>query len=74
MQYFMLFFHIFYSQWLLTILNCRRYYFASPDDEAFRFMSSIYSRSHRNMSLSKEFEGGITNGAAWYDSFEVNPL
>ncbi|KAF8025010.1 hypothetical protein BT93_F2000 [Corymbia citriodora subsp. variegata] len=44
----------------------RRYYFASPDDEAFRFMASIYSRSHRNMSLSKEFEGGITNGAAWY--------
>lgn len=44
----------------------RRHYFASPDDEAFRFMASIYSRSHRNMSLSKEFEGGITNGAAWY--------
>ncbi|PKI35464.1 hypothetical protein CRG98_044150 [Punica granatum] len=44
----------------------RRSYFPCPDDETFRFMASIYSRSHHNMSLSKEFEGGITNGAAWY--------
>lgn len=29
-------------------------------------MASVYSRSHYNMSLSKEFNEGITNGAAWY--------
>ena len=29
-------------------------------------MASVYSRSHHNMSLSQEFEGGITNGASWY--------
>lgn len=46
--------------------NKRTNYFGCPDDETFRFMASTYSRSHYNMSLSKEFEGGITNGAAWY--------
>ncbi|KAM1030314.1 hypothetical protein TB1_033530 [Malus domestica] len=44
----------------------RKDYFACPDDETFRFLASVYSRSHYNMSLSKEFEGGITNGAFWY--------
>ncbi|GMY29499.1 carboxypeptidase SOL1 isoform X2 [Fagus crenata] len=44
----------------------RTNYFGCPDDETFRFMASIYSRSHYNMSLSKEFQGGITNGASWY--------
>ncbi|XP_024456146.1 carboxypeptidase SOL1 isoform X4 [Populus trichocarpa] len=44
----------------------RRNYYACPDDDTFRFMASIYSRSHHNMSLSKEFPGGITNGAFWY--------
>ncbi|GAU13309.1 hypothetical protein TSUD_42630 [Trifolium subterraneum] len=42
------------------------FYYGCPDDEAFRFMSSIYSHSHYNMSSSKEFIDGITNGAAWY--------
>ncbi|XP_021662895.2 carboxypeptidase SOL1 isoform X2 [Hevea brasiliensis] len=44
----------------------RRNYYACPDDDTFRFMASIYSRSHHNMSLSTEFPGGITNGASWY--------
>nr|AAG51831.1 putative carboxypeptidase; 8589-6746 [Arabidopsis thaliana] len=44
----------------------RKYYYACPDDETFRFLARIYSKSHRNMSLSKEFEEGITNGASWY--------
>ncbi|GAB2287250.1 hypothetical protein Dimus_021634, partial [Dionaea muscipula] len=41
-------------------------YFACPDDETFRYLASVYSLSHHNMSLSKEFPGGITNGASWY--------
>ncbi|XP_015886374.3 carboxypeptidase SOL1 isoform X1 [Ziziphus jujuba] len=44
----------------------RRNYYACPDDETFRFLASAYSRSHHNMSLSKEFQEGITNGAYWY--------
>ncbi|XP_068322411.1 uncharacterized protein [Pyrus communis] len=40
--------------------------FACPDDETFRFLAIVYSRSHYNMSLRKEFEGGITNQAFWY--------
>ncbi|KAL9251027.1 Carboxypeptidase SOL1-like protein [Drosera capensis] len=42
----------------------RKYYFTCPDDETFRFLASVYSLSHHNMSLSKEFPGGITNGAS----------
>ncbi|OIV91415.1 hypothetical protein TanjilG_02033 [Lupinus angustifolius] len=41
-------------------------YYGTPDDDTFRFMASIYSHSHYNMSSSMEFPGGITNGAAWY--------
>ncbi|PUZ62241.1 hypothetical protein GQ55_4G341000 [Panicum hallii var. hallii] len=41
-------------------------YYGCPDDKTFRHMASVYSQSHYNMSLSKEFEGGITNGALWY--------
>jgi len=41
-------------------------YYGCPDDKTFRHMASVYSQSHYNMSLSKEFEGGITNGAFWY--------
>ncbi|KAJ4701027.1 Carboxypeptidase SOL1 [Melia azedarach] len=44
----------------------RRYYYGCPDDETFRFLASVYSRLHYNMSLSREFQGGITNGASWY--------
>ncbi|XP_060198684.1 carboxypeptidase SOL1 isoform X1 [Lycium barbarum] len=46
--------------------NKKKYYYGCPDDETFRQMASIYSHSHHNMSLSKEFPGGITNGAYWY--------
>ncbi|KAF8411590.1 hypothetical protein HHK36_004147 [Tetracentron sinense] len=46
--------------------DTRKHYYACPDDKTFRYMASVYSRSHYNMSLSKEFEGGITNGALWY--------
>jgi uncharacterized membrane protein len=57
-------FHIF------SILNKdftshRKRYYGCPDDKTFRHMASVYSQSHYNMSLSKEFEGGITNGALW---------
>uniref|UniRef100_I1PZH7 Peptidase M14 domain-containing protein n=1 Tax=Oryza glaberrima TaxID=4538 RepID=I1PZH7_ORYGL len=41
-------------------------YYGCPDDKTFRYMASVYSQSHYNMSLSKEFKGGITNGAFWY--------
>ncbi|ONM03035.1 Carboxypeptidase SOL1 [Zea mays] len=43
-----------------------KHYYGCPDDKTFQHMASVYSRSHYNMSLSKEFEGGITNGAFWY--------
>ncbi|KAM0837895.1 hypothetical protein ACQ4PT_061330 [Festuca glaucescens] len=46
--------------------NKRKEYYGCPDDKAFRYMASVYSESHYNMSLSKEFRGGITNGALWY--------
>ncbi|KAG8377297.1 hypothetical protein BUALT_Bualt08G0014600 [Buddleja alternifolia] len=44
----------------------RKNYHGCPDDETFRYLASVYSTSHYNMSLSKEFPGGITNGAFWY--------
>lgn len=37
-------------------------------------MASLYSKSHRNMSLSEEFPGGITNGALWYDTVIIHIL
>ncbi|KAK9102606.1 hypothetical protein Sjap_019860 [Stephania japonica] len=42
-------------------------YYARPDGKAFRTfqcMAILYILSHYNMSLSKEFQEGITNGAA----------
>lgn len=46
-------------------------YSASPDDQVFRHLASTYATNHKNMSTSQEcnqgFEGGITNGAFWYD-------
>ncbi|KAM1956995.1 hypothetical protein ACFX15_002544 [Malus domestica] len=48
----------------------RKDYLACLDDETFWFLASVYSRSHYNVSLSKEFEGGITNGAFWYDGLK----
>lgn len=46
--------------------SSRKEYFACPDDKTFSYLASVYSRSHYNMSSSKEFEGGIVNGALWY--------
>ena len=46
-------------------------YSMSPDDQVFRHLASIYATNHKTMSTSQEcnqgFEGGITNGAFWYD-------
>ncbi|KAG5525332.1 hypothetical protein RHGRI_031869 [Rhododendron griersonianum] len=52
----------------------RKYYYACPDDKTFKFLASVYSRSHHNMSLSEEFQGGITNGASWYGSVKCKSL
>lgn len=45
-------------------------YSASPDDEFFKLVSSIYANSHPEMRQGNSctgdnFEGGITNGAQW---------
>ncbi|XP_073284773.1 carboxypeptidase SOL1 isoform X1 [Primulina huaijiensis] len=44
----------------------KKNYYGCPDDETFKFLATLYSRSHYNMSQSEEFPGGITNGAFWY--------
>ena len=41
-------------------------YSASPDDETFKYLARTYANAHPLMSKSKEFAGGITNGAGWY--------
>jgi len=41
-------------------------YSRAPDDNIFKHAASIYAQSHGKMKLSKEFVGGITNGAQWY--------
>ncbi|KAH9757732.1 Carboxypeptidase SOL1 [Citrus sinensis] len=55
-----------YRKVMSLFIYGRRYYYGCPDDEAFQFLASVYSRSHYNMSLSTEFQGGIINGASWY--------
>uniref|UniRef100_A0A383VL25 Peptidase M14 domain-containing protein n=1 Tax=Tetradesmus obliquus TaxID=3088 RepID=A0A383VL25_TETOB len=48
-------------------------YHASPDDATFRFLASTYATKHTWMSNTTrnwEFpDGGITNGAGWYDVY-----
>lgn len=44
---------------------CRTHYAEAPDDAAFRHLATAYARGHAHMWNSSEFEGGITNGAAW---------
>ena len=39
---------------------------SSPDDDVFRSLASSYAAHNPPMLTSKEFSGGITNGAAWY--------
>ncbi|KAH9569375.1 hypothetical protein CY35_03G130100 [Sphagnum magellanicum] len=46
--------------------GARTTYAVCPDDETFRHLAGVYSQHHMLMSKSKEFVGGITNGAAWY--------
>jgi len=38
----------------------------TPDDEEFILLAKSYAQKHNSMSKSKEFPGGITNGANWY--------
>lgn len=46
-------------------------YSATPDDQIFRHLASTYATNHKTMSkgdaCNDNFEGGITNGAFWYD-------
>lgn len=49
------------------------FYSASPDDETYRYLATVYAQNHRTMSSNvrctprDNFPGGITNGAFWYD-------
>jgi hypothetical protein len=45
----------------------------SPDDDVFLHLAVVYASNHPTMHLGypcnnmdREFQGGITNGAAWY--------
>lgn len=46
-------------------------YSATPDDQIFRHLATTYATNHKTMSKGDEcndqFQGGITNGAYWYD-------
>jgi len=41
-------------------------YSRAPDDKIFKRAASLYAQSHGEMKESKEFVGGVTNGAQWY--------
>jgi len=41
-------------------------YTAAPDDRTFRLLATSYASQHVAMRSSREFPGGITNGAEWY--------
>ncbi len=41
-------------------------YTAAPDDRVFRLLATAYASQHAAMRASREFPGGITNGAEWY--------
>jgi carboxypeptidase D len=41
-------------------------YSASPDDDIFRAIATTFASANPTMLASKEFPGGITNGAQWY--------
>ncbi|KAL3701870.1 hypothetical protein R1sor_019892 [Riccia sorocarpa] len=41
-------------------------YAEAPDDGAFKYMATLYARYNPAMRKHGEFEGGVTNGAAWY--------
>lgn len=46
-------------------------YSGSPDDAVFRHLASTYAQTHKTMAKEQHcndnFQGGITNGAKWYD-------
>ena len=49
-------------------------YSRAPDDATFRLLASSYAQAHATMSVAgakcgnnEKFEGGITNGAFWYE-------
>eukprot|EP00727_Mastigamoeba_balamuthi_P011106 m51a1_g6618 putative carboxypeptidase d (529) ;mRNA; r:41334-43158 len=44
-------------------------YSASEDDAVFRMLAGVYAQAHSFMSRSREFRGGIVNGAQWYVLF-----
>ncbi|VDQ04113.1 unnamed protein product [Trichobilharzia regenti] len=52
--------------------NMTAYYSASPDDETFKHLATVYSRAHKSMYLGRPkcegitFPNGITNGNNWY--------
>ncbi len=41
-------------------------YTAAPDDRVFRALATAYASQHAKMRVSREFPGGVTNGAEWY--------
>jgi len=41
-------------------------YSRAPDDKIFKHAALKYAHSHGEMKDSKEFVGGVTNGAQWY--------
>lgn len=41
-------------------------YTSTVDDLLFRHLARVYANSHHKMHASRQFPGGITNGAAWY--------
>ena len=47
-------------------VSSKSIYSECPDDELFRSLALAYSSKHERMYESKDFEQGITNGAAWY--------
>ncbi|KAG2377819.1 hypothetical protein C9374_008904 [Naegleria lovaniensis] len=53
-----------------TVSNAEyAYYSASPDDTFFRMVAKAYADANPDMKNSREFTGGITNGAYWYVLF-----
>lgn len=48
-------------------------YSAAPDDPLFKHLASVYAKSHKTMATQDQCgdkfgsQGGITNGAEWYD-------
>jgi len=41
-------------------------YSSCPDDATYRYLAAVYANKNSLMRTSREFKGGITNGAAWY--------